>query len=245
MNKRPKILLVDDVDFFIELEKDFLKRTPADILTARNGQQALDIVRREKPDMVFMDVDMPIMDGLACCRQIKADPALKSTPVIMVYAPTKATTNATCQAAGCDGILNKPVDRAAFLDLGRKFLFAIERREKRIPCQMTVTFQTNGVEYQGIGLDISPNGLYIQFRQTVKAEELLRLSFLLPTVCATPIEAVARIAWINQGFPRQDLGIPQGFGVQFQQISPASLASVHRYLEQYQTASNRGGTLKQ
>lgn len=240
MNSRPKILLVDDVDFFIELEKDFLKRTPAVLLTAKNGAQAWELVQRERPSLVYTDVDMPVLDGLTLCRKIKEAPDLKATPVVVVYAPTKTTNDAACTAAGCDGILHKPVDRAAFLDLGRRFLFAVERREKRIPCQMTVSFKSEAGEFQGVGLDISLNGLYIQFRQQIKAGERLRLSFLLPTISAVPVEAVGRVAWVNQGFPRQDLAIPQGFGVQFLQIGATSLASIRQYLEHADAVGGRG-----
>lgn len=234
---RPKILLVDDVDFFLELEKDFLKRTAADILTARNGQQALEIIRRERPNLVYMDVNMPVMDGLSCCKAVKGDPTLRDIPIIMVYATSKEVDNAACAAAGSNGILNKPVDRAAFLDLGRKFLFAIERREKRIPCQMTVTFKIDNEEFQGIGLDISPNGVYIQYRQNVQPESRISVSFYLPTISGDLIETRGRIAWVNQGFPRKDLTVPQGFGVQFTSLAPGPLSIIRRYVEQLESAA--------
>ena len=70
------ILLVDDAKFFLELEKQFLKNTPATLLTASSGKEALEIAKESRPSLVFMDVDMPEMDGLDCCRQFKADPFL-------------------------------------------------------------------------------------------------------------------------------------------------------------------------
>ena len=231
MSPRPKILLVDDVDFFIELEKDFLKRTPAEIITAKNGQQALEIVRKVRPDLIYMDVNMPVMDGLACCKAIKADPELRHIPVIMVFATSKEVDNAACIAAGSDGILNKPVDRSAFLDMGHKFLFTIERREKRIPCTMGVHFKIDGQDFQGLALDISSGGMYLQYRNEVPADARVVLSFFLPMVSDQLLEIRGRVTWINQGFPRKDLSIPQGFGVQFVQVGPNALNIIKRFVE--------------
>lgn len=231
MDFRPKILLVDDVEFFIELEKDYLKRTPAQILVARNGAEALELVRRERPQLVYMDVNMPIMDGLTCCRTIKNDPTLRNTPVVMVFATSKEVDNSACNAAGADGVLNKPVDRNAFLELGRKYLFSVDRREKRIPCQTTVTVKTENETFQGLVLDISSGGIYIQYRQNIALEARVQVSFILPTIASVPIVSRGRVAWINQGFPRKDLTIPQGFGVQFQSLSPEGLATIRRYIE--------------
>lgn len=231
MGALPKILLVDDVDFFIELEKDFLRRTPAEILTAKNGQQALEIARREKPALIYMDVSMPVMDGLACCKALKKDPELKHIPVIMVFAQSKEIDNTDCTAVGCDGVLNKPVDRTAFLDIGRKYLFSIERREKRINCQVSAAFKIDGVDHRGVILDISSGGMYIQYRDPVPADAKIIISFYLPTVSAELIEVRGRITWVNQGFPRKDLSIPQGFGVQFMQVGPKALSVIRHYID--------------
>ena len=107
------------------MEKDFLRQTAATILTARNGQEAYEAVALHRPDVVFMDVTMPVMDGIACCRKIKQDPALRSTPVVMVFAPSREVSPESVAASGCDGCLTKPVERKAFLDMGRRFLFDI------------------------------------------------------------------------------------------------------------------------
>src|SRR5882672_3147866 len=69
-----RILLVDDVLPFIELQKNYLKRTTCRILTARTGSQAIRVCRLDRPDLIFLDEAMPGMDGIEACRHLKADP---------------------------------------------------------------------------------------------------------------------------------------------------------------------------
>lgn len=235
-----KILLVDDVDFFLEMERELLKRTPATILTAKNGREALRIAAQERPHLIYMDVTMPVMDGIACCRALKADPLLQSIPIIMVFTPTQEIGEAAVRAAGCDAFLTKPVDRKSFLELGHRFLFGVDRREERVPCQMTVDFRLDGRDYQGLGHDLSPHGIYIQYREPVPLDANIYLSFLLPTISSRPVEARGRIAWVNQGFPRTNLALPQGFGVEFQHIRSDGKESIRRYLAKYGGSSDAG-----
>jgi len=237
----PKILLVDDVDFFLEVEQDYLRQTPARIFLASNGRTALELAEQHRPDLIFMDVNMPVMDGLTCCRILKRNPQLREIPVVMVFAPCPEVDESTCRAAGCDEVMNKPVDRKRFLDLGRKFLFAIDRREKRIPCQMTVDFTLGGVSHQGMGLDISAHGLYIGFRSEVRHDDRLRVTFFLPAVSPEKIELTARVAWVNQGFPRPNLAQPQGFGVEFKNIPAATAAIIAEFVARFDSHSQDAG----
>ncbi len=233
MPSTPKILLVDDVDFFLEMEMELLKRTPATLLTARNGVEALEVARRERPQLIYMDVAMPEMDGLACCRAIKADPELRRIPVIMVFTPTRDVDLSAAAAAGAEEAITKPVDRKLFLDLGHRYLFDIERREKRASCQTTVDFRIAGRDYQGLAHDLSRLGLYIEYRDPIPESAFLYLSFLLPTVSPRRVEARGRVAWINQGFPRTNLKVPQGFGVEFQNIDEEALDTIRQYIDRY------------
>jgi CheY-like chemotaxis protein len=123
----PRILLVDDVRLFLELEKSFLNLSQVEILTAANGEEALAIVRRERPDLVFLDLYMPVLDGAVCCATIKGDPELSATPVVMVTTGGKPEEVEQCRAAGCDGLLTKPIDRSAFLDTVSRFIPSFNR----------------------------------------------------------------------------------------------------------------------
>ena len=123
----PRILLVDDVRLFLELEKSFLHLAQVELLTAANGEEALAIIRRERPDLVFLDLYMPVLDGAACCVAIKGDPEVAATPVVMVTSGGKPDEVEQCRTAGCDGLLTKPVDRSAFLDTVSRFIPSFNR----------------------------------------------------------------------------------------------------------------------
>jgi CheY-like chemotaxis protein len=226
-----KILLIDDVVFFRDVMCDYFKSTPAKIMTASNGEEAISVAMREGPDLIYMDVGMPVMNGIEACQKIKAHPKLKKTPVLLIFTPDRDATIKEVEASGCDGYLAKPFGREEFLNLGHRYLFNIERRERRVPCQMTVDFKINGATYQGRGGDISLHGVYVEFRDEIPPNCRLTASFLLPTISSEKVEASGRIAWVNQGFPRQNMILAQGFGVEFQSIDMASVDIVKAYLE--------------
>jgi CheY-like chemotaxis protein len=226
-----KILLVDDVDFFRDVMCAYFKRTPATIITASDGEEAINVAMREWPDLIYMDVGMPGMNGIEVCKKIKAHPQLKKIPVLLVFTPDRDATIKEVEASGCDGYLAKPFGREEFLNLGHRHLFNIERRERRVPCQMTIDFEINGAAYQGRGVDISLHGIYLEFRDEVPPNKRIKASFLLPTISSKKIEVAGRIAWVNQGFPRQNMGLAQGFGIEFQSIDMDSVDIIKAYLE--------------
>ena len=103
------VLIVDDIPVNIILLKTMLARTNVKILTAVNGQEALDIVRDLKPQVVLLDIQMPVMNGLEVLREIKSDPLLKDISVIMVSAYTSAEDIEQSMSLGASGFIKKPV----------------------------------------------------------------------------------------------------------------------------------------
>ena len=108
---KPRILLVDDSEFFLEVEKGFLKQSDVTIFTAENGRSALELAGKVRPDLIYMGLNMPGLAGDACCSILKADPVLGSIPVIMVIAAGSDRDLEACRKAGCDALLTRPVDR--------------------------------------------------------------------------------------------------------------------------------------
>lgn len=103
------VLIVDDITVNIILLKTMLARTNVGILTATNGEEALEIVRKQKPELVLLDIHMPVMDGMEVLKEIKADPELEKIPVIMVSAYTSAEDIEQSMNLGASGFIKKPV----------------------------------------------------------------------------------------------------------------------------------------
>lgn len=231
MSKK-KVLLVDDVNLILELEKAFLKGLPVDILIARNGAEALEIVRREHPDLIYLDLNMPVMDGPTCCRVLKADPQTKDIPVIMVTTAGRQEDELLCHAAGCDDYITKPINGKIFLEKGRACLADFERRRRRYHYSTDIEFLKNGEPRYGVTADISKGGLFIAVAKDAMPDDPIDLSFTLPLGNDNVLVAArARIAWENRPENLKKPGYPAGVGVEFTNIDPDKVALIEKFFE--------------
>ena len=84
MEKKAKILLVDDDMDFIEATRTVLESEPYEIIVAHEGNEGLQKAREEKPDLILLDIIMPVEDGFTAAEQLKGDPELNKIPVLML-----------------------------------------------------------------------------------------------------------------------------------------------------------------
>jgi DNA-binding response OmpR family regulator len=105
-----KILVVDDEEHILMILKDSLEFSGFQIVTATNGEEALDVVVKENPDLVVLDVGMPKLDGWEVCRRLKADPATKALPVIILTAYAQTSDQRKGMGLGADRFITKPCD---------------------------------------------------------------------------------------------------------------------------------------
>ena len=108
-----KVLIVDDeahIRLLLEQTLDSLVDQGIEILTANNGGTALETIRGERPDLVLLDVMMPVMNGFDVCRAVKNDPELKHTFIMMLTAKGQELDRVTGAEVGADLYLTKPFD---------------------------------------------------------------------------------------------------------------------------------------
>ncbi|MFP4029988.1 MAG: response regulator [Desulfococcaceae bacterium] len=110
-----KILTVDDSKMIRTLVGRALKPFDVRILEAENGAMGLETARNERPDLILLDVAMPVMDGLETLRHLKIDPVLKSIPVVMLTAEASRERVLDIIREGADYYILKPFDREALL----------------------------------------------------------------------------------------------------------------------------------
>jgi CheY-like chemotaxis protein len=227
----PKILLVDDVKMFLELQKDFLRLSTVHVLTATNGADALLIAQQARPDLIFTDLYMPVMNGADCCAALKADPELRQIPVVMITAEGKETDKQLCRDAGCDDFLTKPLDRKIYLGMAHRYVPNINRRDKRVACRAKAKFRIYGINSSGYITDIGNNGIYMETDVQVEQGTLLEMVFALPDKEETIIQARGKVAWTNATATKLKATLPAGFGVEFVAINEDSRVAVARYVQ--------------
>ena len=112
-----KILIVDNARFFLDVQQEMLDRIDCDILTARSGLEALKVIKKQKPQLVLMDYQLPDLTGDKACEIIKGDPRFKDIPIMIVSGDHEQTeARANCLAAGADHYLTKPIDQTEFIE---------------------------------------------------------------------------------------------------------------------------------
>ena len=120
MTKR--ILVVEDQEDNRQILRDLLASSEFDIIEAEDGEQAVLAAIRHRPDLILMDIQLPLLDGYEATRRIKADPALKDIPIIVITSYALSGDEQKAYAAGCDGYVAKPYDPIALLETLRRFL---------------------------------------------------------------------------------------------------------------------------
>jgi two-component system cell cycle response regulator DivK len=120
MSKR--ILVVEDQADNRQIIRDMLAGTDYEITEAEDGEQALAAVAKRRPQLILMSVELPIIDGYEVARQIKADPALRSIPIIAVTSHALNGEEQTARAAGCDDYVPEPYSPRQLLAKIRQFM---------------------------------------------------------------------------------------------------------------------------
>ena len=120
MSKR--ILMVEDTEDNRQIMRDLLGSVGYELLEAVDGAEGVEMATREKPDLILMDMQMPVMDGYEAASRIKANPELRHIPIIAVTSFALAGDEAKTLAAGCDGYVAKPFSPRLLLAKINEFL---------------------------------------------------------------------------------------------------------------------------
>lgn len=117
-----KILVVDDEPFICRSLTFVLKKGNYEVLEARNGEEALAAIREHKPDLVFLDVMMPKIDGFQVTEAVRADESLDDVKIILLTAKGQECDREVGKAAGANDYMTKPFSPSKILDRARQIL---------------------------------------------------------------------------------------------------------------------------
>lgn len=232
MDKR-NILLVDDTRLYLEQEKSFLSGYDFEVSVAHNGLQALKIINEEMPDMVFMDLYMPDMDGDRCCYVVKADERLRHIPIVMVTQGANDEDFERCWHAGCNDIIAKPINRHYFLAVAKRHLNIHQRRFPRYLARLRIQYQCGDDRNQVLAnycVNLSTGGIFLETTSLLAVGVELKIEFILPEN-RRAITCTGRVAWLNHPQSIKNQNLPVGMGLQFIDLSLDDMDSIRRFIK--------------
>jgi uncharacterized protein (TIGR02266 family) len=233
---RKKILVADDMKLFRDLEALFLARLGT-ILTASTGSEALEIARREQPEVMIADFDMPDMCGDNLCRAFKADRDLHRTPVILVTSGQSAEDHARAVRAQADDVLMKPLNRIQ-LGLSVSRLLGADRHlaPARVPFdeEVRVRLVRAHASAWGVMRDLSRGGVFVESHGRLPLDTEIDLDFRLPNT-RRPLRPTAQVMWTGQ-HPKSRTA---GMGLRFLALDRSSTQQIDSFVHQF-TAPRSG-----
>jgi uncharacterized protein (TIGR02266 family) len=228
MKSRRKILVVDDSSLFRELEARFLA-TSGHVITAQTGAEALELARRERPEVVVAEFDLSDIEGDALCKEIKGDASLGGTPVILVTNSVDPESRARAIRAGADDVIAKPIERLALIERVSRFLSVpVARALVRVPLSTPVRIVRGAQELQGCAWTVSRGGIFVETDCGAPPGAELELQFQLPD---GDVWTTARVVWRREDAPNAT-ALPDGIGLQFLRMDGETARRIEQFVHE-------------
>ncbi len=218
-----KILIVEDDTPSLELMCEVLASVDAEVWPVADSKEAAALVRKERFDGIFLDLQMPQMHGFELAARIRESPWNKSTPIIVVTGREDRATMQEAFKAGATFFLQKPIDRQKVLRLlraARGTMVDNRRRYVRVPLKTEVVCQIQGQTTKGTSWNISQGGILFEAAR-LRPGDQVRLSFRLPANNVT-VNAVGVVARVDER---------QRVGVQFVQVDDAGRNAIRELVD--------------
>ncbi len=117
-----KILIADDSQAFRDLEGSYLQRQGFELIYAENGAKAIRLARQEQPDLILLDIQMPLMDGVQALAILKGDDATKDIPIVVITTISRDEDKEILRTGGADAVISKPVQGPRILETVERLL---------------------------------------------------------------------------------------------------------------------------
>ena len=174
-------MIVDDIFTNRQLVRDFLEEFPdLTLFEAENGKIALDYVTEFSPDLILMDIKMPVMDGVEAIKRLKSDPFTRTIPVIALTASAFEHTKIEI-AAACDGYLQKPVSRKNLIEKLMEFLehtSNIKASQDELISEFKDTETLFDIENVTLIIDGIPVNINEKIEDLLEVTDISRMSFI-------------------------------------------------------------------
>jgi CheY-like chemotaxis protein len=229
-----KVLIVEDDLPTLELMNEVLTSLKVEVCALHDSPEAAVLVNRERFDGIFVDLQMPKMDGFELARHIRASSWNKTAPIIIVTAQDDPKTMQKAFGCGATFFLQKPVDRQRLTNLFKAVrgrMFENRRQFVRVQFQAEVICQIGHQTFQGQSSNISQGGILLDLGRRVESGTAVRVSFRLPGR-NLKVDASGVVARVDEKLRA---------GVRFLQIGPRELQAI-RDLVMQEDNENAGAT---
>jgi CheY-like chemotaxis protein len=225
-----RLLIVEDDIASLELMEEVFRSLKADVHGIAESGKAAELVNKERFDGIFLDLEMPSMNGFDLARWIRNSTWNRSTPIIIVTGRDDRQTMKQVFASGATFYLQKPVDRQKLSNLFRTVrgsLYENRRRFVRVPLHVEVMCSADARELHGVTWNLSQGGIQVEVGN-LKPGVSVRLSFRLPS-SATLIDAMGVVVWVGE--TRQ--------GIRFERISPKHEQAIRDFIAEVEAQDLR------
>ena len=216
-----KLLVVEDNLASLELMTEVFTSLKAEVRPISDSEKAVDAVNQEKFDGIFLDLEMPKLNGFELARLIRKSSWNKSTPIVIVTGRDERQTMQDTFALGATFFLQKPVDRQKLSILFRTVsggMLENRRKYTRVPIRADVACTVGSRTLRGVSWNLSRGGMQVEVGD-LKPKDAVRLSFQLP-ISAVVIDAPGVVVWANE----------QRQGIQFTNVSAQSQQSIRQFI---------------
>jgi len=175
-----KVLVVDNVKSILEREKSLLNRDSFLVYSATSGEEAIQVHRKEKVDIIIMDLDMPDMPGDEVCRAIRSDDDLKKVSIILATLVGGEGDAELCRNAGANTCIKKPINRDELAEKMASLLGIPARQAIRILVKVKVEGKVGSEFFIANTVDVSVTGLLFECDHQLESGDMVEASFFLP-----------------------------------------------------------------
>jgi CheY-like chemotaxis protein len=216
-----RLLVVEGNLASLELMTEVFTSLKADVRPISDSEEAVSAVNQEKFDGIFLDLEMPKLNGFELARLIRKSSWNKSTPIVIVTGRDERQTMQDAFALGATFFLQKPLDRQKLSVLFRTVsggMLENRRKYTRVPIRADVACTVGSRAIRGVSWNLSQGGMQLE-AGGLRVKDAVRLSFQLP-ISAVTVDAAGIVVWANE----------QRQGIQFTNVSAQSQQSIRQFI---------------
>jgi len=221
---RKKILFAMDYDILGQLQNSFFYRSGFRLLIAESGPRVFELLEEERPDLIILPQHLTGISGIECCRRLKADPFLRSIPLMLVV--DESSGEQDCRA---DRVLLRSALPYELLEAACALLNIEKRGKDRFHAALECELSGEGdFHLASTSINLSAGGIFIPSRALLPVGEELQASIRLPA--GEILRIRCRIAWVNHPEWVKKTDLPPGFGVEFLSLDEPDRTLLDRFL---------------